>query len=122
MAGDEKRYTEQDVINANRTAVLESKMDDIENFVPEIFATLKALTQSVTKIPADVSMEIITCRDKMDEDVKRYIHDNFVDRVEMSEMETRIERKISRASWTISAFILAYGFYDFLSNHTNFFG
>ncbi len=82
MSGDEKLYTEQDMINANRVAVLAAKHEDLasdyERVIPEVFASLKSLSKNVSELPSNVSLEIIACKERLEKEQRDYNHSNFV--------------------------------------------
>ncbi len=103
-------------------AVMAAKVDEIENIVPEIFAAIKSLTKDIGAIP----MEIVNCKQAMDNEIRKYIHDEFVttDLFEkrMAEELLAIKLLISKAGWILSGMIGAASIFNYLIMHTNFFG
>ena len=115
MSADEKKFTEQDMINANRVAVLQSKVADIDeemkSVIPEIFVTLKEIRKDVAQTKLEVGatpQNITTCRDEMDKEIKKYIHDNFITKRDF------ILVFVSGGS--------VFTVVNYLITHTNFFG
>lgn len=114
-------------------AVIKSKLDGIENLVPELFQNIKQLTKSVTEIP----VEIINCRNEVDKEMKQYMHDEFVTAADLQKAETKIEARIGvemkkmgiditslkqmiwRATWIVSGFITAGVTIFWILSHTN---
>lgn len=107
-------------------AVISARLEQLDSVIPELFATAKGLDEKITNIP----LEIIACRDRMDKDMKNYIHDEFVTNGDLQQFESKLEkqigkdfeivnRKIGRATWIVSGFISAGTFIFFLLSHTN---
>lgn len=130
MAADDKtiHLTPRELEMLQQQAVTAAKVKELTQVMPEIFATLKALSASVANIP----MEIVSCRNSMDKEMKEYMHNAFITEDDLAIFETKLEtsvtlemakisQRINKASWVIGAFISAATFFNYLITNTNFF-
>lgn len=114
-------------------AVIKEKLTSLEDMVPQIHASMRSLDAKVGDIP----MEILACRDRMDKNMKDYMHSEFVTNVDLQMFESKLETQIGKdinnirtdlmsvrtmmwkATWIISGFISAGIFMTWLLSHTN---
>jgi len=133
MAGTEERSVSQrDVDMIKEHAVLEQKVDQLHDAIPEIFASLKDLRRAVGEIP----MEIVACRDRMEREMKQYNHNAFITDRDLRDFEDdikklidseysrtdarvlSIENKINRATWTWGGMLIMATVINYLIVHT----
>jgi len=109
-------------------AVLESKVEDIEETIPRIFDSLKSLESKFSNIP----LEIYNCRDEMDSKMKAYNHEQFITENELNMFENKLESMVThevgslrhvivKAKWIITGFLFAATFINYLISNTNIF-
>lgn len=102
-------------------AVQQARIDEVEKYIPEIFASLKQLTKTVNDIP----LTILNCRNDVDKEIKSYMHDKFIMEGDLNKLETKLEKHVdeevdevnrkvdnvgsmvNRAAWIITGFISA---------------
>lgn len=130
MADNDKtiHLTPRELEMLQQQAVTSAKVTELTGMMPEIFTTLKALSVAISNIP----MEIVNCRNKMDKDIKEYIHDTFITDDDLTIFETKLETKvtleinkisqrINKASWVIGGFISAATVINYLITNTSIF-
>lgn len=102
-------------------AVQQARIDEVEKYIPEIFASLKQLTKTVNDIP----LTILNCRNDVDKEIKTYMHDKFITDGDLNKLEQKLEKhvdvevetvnkkvedvgsKVNKATWMIAGFISA---------------
>lgn len=95
-------------------AVQQARIDEIEKYVPEIFANLKLLNKNVNDIP----LSILRCKTDFDSEMKTYMHDKFITDIDMNKLEVKLEKhvdtevrtlskRVDRAGWLVSGSIAA---------------
>ena len=95
-------------------AIQQSRIDEVEKYIPEIFASLKQLTKNVNDIP----LTILKCRNDVDADMKEYMHDKFIVEGDLNKLEQKLEKhvdvevrgvtkRVDRVGWLVSGFITA---------------
>lgn len=95
-------------------AVQQARIDEIEKYVPEIFANLKLLNKNVNDIP----LSILRCKTDFDSEMKAYMHDKFITDIDLNTLETKLEKhvdnevrqvtkRVDRVGWLVSGFITA---------------
>lgn len=126
MTGEKSmQITERELAREKEQAVIESKVDDIETMIPEIWSSLKSLDKAVSSIP----MQIVSCRDEIEKEMRGYSHEQFITDRELNRFETKLEAKLSaqifgirgtinKASWILTGFITAATFFNYIVSHT----
>ena len=93
MSDDKKLYSLEDIRMIQEHAVLNAEVAYLKDTVPQIFASLKALTKSVDKDMKDLETRLDT---RITSEVLAVTHK--VD---------KLDATIKRAAWTVSGFITA---------------
>lgn len=117
--------TQRQLDSEKAQAVLGSKVKEFEKLLPEIFIRLTSLDKAVSHIP----MQIVSCRDDMEENMNKYNHEKFITDRELSAFENKLEKqvtaelskvtgKINKAIWVVSGFITAATFFNYIISHT----
>lgn len=97
-----------------KQAVMESQLDDVREVIPQIFASIKGIDKSIAEIPS----QITSCRDQMEDDIKEYIHGEFVTaETQRADMVT-MKLIVSKAVWVVGGFIGAGTFINWIIFNT----
>ena len=95
-------------------AVQQSRIDEVEKYIPEIFASLKQMNKNVNDIP----LSILRCKTDFDVELKSYMHDKFIMEGDLNKLEQKLEKhvdsevrslskRVDRAGWMVSGSIAA---------------
>lgn len=95
-------------------AVQQSRIDEVEKYIPEIFASLKQMNKNVNDIP----LSILRCKTDFDVELKAYMHDKFIMEGDLNKLEQKLEKhvdlevrgvakRVDRVGWLVSGFITA---------------
>jgi len=95
-------------------AVQQSRIDEVEKYIPEIFASLKQMNKNVNDIP----LSILRCKTDFDAELKTYMHDKFIIEADLNKLEQKLEKhvdlevrgvakRVDRVGWLVSGFITA---------------
>lgn len=132
-ASDKIVLTRWEMEKEREHAVIKEKLTQMDSVIPRVYSTLELLERKIAEIP----MEIVSCRDRMDKSLKEYMHDEFVTVSELNQFETKLEKKISenmngmrqdlngirtmvwKATWILSGFISAGIFILWILSNTN---
>lgn len=113
--------TENEVKQIEKLAIQGARIDEIEKYVPEIFASLKSINKTVTEVP----LNILRCRNEVDKEIKAYMHDKFITDTDLTALETKLEKRVqeevdqvtdqvqsvgklvNRATWVITGAVLS---------------
>jgi len=97
-----------------KQAVQQSRIDEVEKYIPEIFASLKQMNKNVNDIP----LSILRCKTDFDVELKSYMHDKFIMEGDLNKLEQKLEKhvdlevrgvakRVDRVGWLVSGFITA---------------
>ena len=124
MPPNEKLYTEDEIKQIKEQAVLTADVGDLKATIPELFAAIKAINRSIVAIP----IQITECRNDMDKEIKKYMHDRFLTEGDLNAFEKKVEikidavgTKVNKATWVVSGFITAAMFITWLMKYTDIF-
>jgi len=116
MPPDEHLYTAEEVKNREVLAVLHSKMSRIDEIMPSIHDKLKSLDDGVRGLP----VEIATCKNRIEADLKKYMHDNFM---QTPEVQALFKSLANRITWTLTGIGIGvstlYWLLNFAIEHTH---
>lgn len=73
-----------------RQGALESDVRELKKTIPQIYSELKSIRDSVAHVP----MDMMTFRNKIDIDVKKYAHEVFLTDEDMNSLKSDISYKI----------------------------
>ena len=107
-------------------AVISAKLKQLDELIPQVHEAMKKLDDKVSSIP----MDILTCKETMERSQRQYMHNEFVTTTELKLFESKLEksisedfasvnRKIGRASWVVSGFIMAATGIFYILSHSN---
>jgi signal transduction histidine kinase len=132
--------SEAELERIKQVAVLGSKMEEMETFIPEIFASLKAMNKSIIEMPVELTAQITSCRERIEKETRSYMHGKFITDVDMGKLEKKLEDKVedevaevnkelmkvgykvNKAQWVTIGFISAISVLGWLLTKTTFFG
>lgn len=106
--------SEHEIELIKEQAVQQSRIDEIEKYIPEIFTSLKTMNKSINEIP----LTILQCRTDFDAELKSYMHDKFIMEGDLNKLEKKLEKhvdievravtkRVDRVGWMVSGFITA---------------
>ena len=119
---DKVTMTRWELEKEREHAVIHEKVKQFDELIPKIFATMSNVERSVQDIP----LQMMKCREELDNDMRNYMHDKFISNSDLDQFEGKLEKrmcmietKVGKATWIVSGFIAAGTFIFYIASHTN---
>ena len=119
---DKVTMTRWELEKEREHAVIHEKVRQFDELIPKIFDIVANVEKSIQNIPLDM----LKCREDLDEDMRKYMHDKFISNSDLEHFEGKLERrmgmietKVGKATWIVSGFIAAGTFIFYIASHTN---
>jgi len=104
----ETTYTQKELDAAKEQAVVSAKVEKFDGIINEIFVRLRKMDKDISDIP----MQIIESGNRTENDLKRYMHENFVTIPALNEVKMEIKGYIRTGSSIITVVLILFELYN----------